>query len=326
MTTSMSGAEVVTIGEPLAVFAATEPNVSLVAAQRFQKFVAGAELNVAVGLARLGHSVSYVSAVGQDPLGQFILDQLQAAHVDHQHVQVSADYWTGFYLKQRVTQGDPATYYYRKNSAAANLDPQVLASLDLTHVKLGHLSGIFAALSTNDQAIYRELNRRLLAVGATVVFDPNLRPTLWPSRAEMCRVTNQLARDAQIVLPGLNEGTILTGEADPVAIADFYLQQSTVTQVVIVKLGAAGALLKVRGQAAQRVPGVHVDSVVDTVGAGDGFAVGLISGLLAGVPITAAVQRACAIGALAVTTPGDNDGYPTPAQLTRFYREHHLEA
>lgn len=118
MTTSMSGAEVVTIGEPLAVFAATEPNVSLVAAQRFQKFVAGAELNVAVGLARLGHSVSYVSAVGQDPLGQFILDQLQAAHVDHQHVQVSADYWTGFYLKQRVTQGDPATYYYRKNSAA----------------------------------------------------------------------------------------------------------------------------------------------------------------------------------------------------------------
>ncbi|KIO94445.1 2-dehydro-3-deoxygluconate kinase [Levilactobacillus brevis] len=52
----------------------------------------------------------------------------------------------------------------------------------------------------------------------------------------------------------------------------------------------------------------------------------MISGLLAGVPITAAVQRACAIGALAVTTSGDNDGYPTPAQLTRFYREHHLEA
>ena len=64
--------------------------------------------------------------------------------------------------------------------------------------------------------------------------------------------------------------------------------------------------------------GFKVAQVVDTVGAGDGFALGLITALMEGKSQRDAVVRANAIGAFAVQAPGDNDGYPTPEQLQAF--------
>ena len=63
------------------------------------------------------------------------------------------------------------------------------------------------------------------------------------------------------------------------------------------------------------MPGVPVERVVDTVGAGDGFAVGLVSGLLEGLTLAAAAARGNAIGARVVQFPGDSDGLPTRAEL-----------
>lgn len=312
-------AEFLTIGEPMAVFAAEDLDASLVDAQRFHKFLAGAELNVAIGVSRLGHSADYISAVGADPFGQYITKAIAKAGVGTRYLSQSDHFWTGFYLKQRVSQGDPATYYFRKNSAAANFDQKNLDQIDFTGVKVAHLSGIFAALSANDLNVLKDLTQRLLAQQILVTFDPNLRPALWASRQQMIDTTNELARQANIVMPGIGEGEILMGSRDPNEIADFYLQQGDVTQAVIVKLGPDGALIKQRDGHQQVVTGFHVASVVDTVGAGDGFAVGLISGLIEGHTLSESVKRGCAIGALAVTSSGDNDGYPTPSELAQFY-------
>lgn len=313
---------ILTIGEPMVVFKAREANVSLDQAENFQKFSAGAELNVALGLARLGQATEYVSAVGQDPFGTYLKAEMQRNHVGVTNLITKAAYPTGFYLKQNVDHGDPAVYYFRRGSAAAHYDLNDLRQVDLAQVALAHLSGIFAALSAESLAVYRQLNRELLQHNIPVTFDPNLRPTLWASNAEMVRVTNQLAQTATVVLPGLGEGQTLTGSTDPETIADFYLQQSAVTQLVVVKLGARGAFAKRASGETYWVPGFKVAPVVDTVGAGDGFAVGLISALREHQPLEAALKRACAIGAMAVQVMGDNDGYPTPAQLQAFYQQH----
>ena len=61
--------------------------------------------------------------------------------------------------------------------------------------------------------------------------------------------------------------------------------------------------------------------VVDTVGAGDGFAAGILTGLMEGLPMRDAVRRAAAIGAIQVMSRGDNEGLPTPAELERFMKE-----
>lgn len=111
------------------------------------------------------------------------------------------------------------------------------------------------------------------------------------------------------------------GSRDPNEIADFYLNQSKITKTVVVKLGSKGAFIKHKDGSSETVAGFKVDQVIDTVGAGDGFAVGMITGLLEGQSISDAVSRGCAVGALAVMSPGDNDGYPTPSELSDFYNK-----
>jgi 2-dehydro-3-deoxygluconokinase len=88
-------------------------------------------------------------------------------------------------------------------------------------------------------------------------------------------------------------------------------------------LGSKGAYYRTATEE-KEVPGFPVKQVIDTVGAGDGFAVGLISGILDGVSLSEAVLRGNAIGALAVMAPGDMDGLPTREKLTTFINENRL--
>ncbi|HEX8883817.1 MAG TPA: PfkB family carbohydrate kinase, partial [Noviherbaspirillum sp.] len=152
--------------------------------------------------------------------------------------------------------------------------------------------------------------------GRTISFDTNLRPTLWKTPELMRHWINHLAVQADWVLPGIDEGRLLTGEASPEGIARFYLDRGA--QLVVVKLGADGAYFEgchegvaMRGY----VPGFPVAQVVDTVGAGDGFAVGLVSALLEGCSLPDAVKRGAWIGARAVQVPGDTEGLPTRIEL-----------
>jgi 2-dehydro-3-deoxygluconokinase len=322
-------AEFITIGEALVVLVSKDIDKSLEEAENFKKFVAGAELNVAMGMARLGHEALFLSKVGDDPFGRFILRSATEAGLDTASLKIDPNFLTGFYLKQNVSQGDPTVAYFRKNSAAANLTAEEIefeietgigiATTELKALKIAHLSGIFAALSSTCLRTFKAFNRRLNNEKVLTVFDPNLRPALWRSYEEMINVTNDLAKGSQIILPGINEGEILMGSRNPEKIADFYLSQSEFTRTVVVKLGAAGAYVKSRSGKYFTVSGFKVEKVINTVGAGDGFAVGLESALLEDKPLEVAVHRACAVGAMAVQTLGDNDGYPTREQLQKFY-------
>jgi 2-dehydro-3-deoxygluconokinase len=82
-----------------------------------------------------------------------------------------------------------------------------------------------------------------------------------------------------------------------------------------VKLGADGAYFATAASVQGNVPAFPVNKVIDTVGAGDAFAVGIISALLEDLSVTQAVQRATWMGARAVQVRGDSDGLPTRAEL-----------
>lgn len=310
--------ECLTIGEPLVVFAAEEADVPLAAAKHFTKYLAGAELNVAVGLSRLGHSVEYITHLGEDPNGIFIRQQLTAAGIGSDNVTTTSRYPTGIEFKARVTHGDPNTYYLRAGSAAAHFDPAAIDRIDLAGVKLAHITGIFPAASASTLAATKRLMKRLISNRILITFDPNLRPALWPDQNTMVTTINSLAKSASIVLPGAAEGKILVGSDDPETIAHFYLNQSEQTQLVIVKVGKQGAYLLGRDVPGQLLPSFPAEHIVDTVGAGDGFALGVISALLEGRSPAEAASRGNAIGALAIQSPGDNTDYPTRQQLDKF--------
>ena len=311
----MTVPDVVTVGEAMALLIARTPG-PLEAVDAFERATAGAELNVAVGLARLGFRVGYIGRLGQDSLGRRLRAFMADEGLDLRHLGMDARYPTGLMLKQMADGGaDPEVEYFRRGSAASRLSARDMPApdSDFGRARLLHLTGICPALSQGCRALAFGLARQARAGGRTVSFDPNLRPRLWPSPAAMIETVNALACEADIVLPGLAEGRLLTGCDDPAGIARYYLERGV--RQVVVKLGPNGAYLAGAGVEAGIVPGVPVPRVVDTVGAGDGFAVGVISALLDGLDLRAAAARGCAIGARVVQFRGDCEGLPDRAQL-----------
>lgn len=305
--------DVITIGEAMAMFVATETG-DLAEVEHFMKRVAGAELNVATGLARLGLKVGWVSRVGKDSFGRFVLHSLAKEGIDARGVSEDSRYATGFQMKSKVENGtDPIVEYFRKGSAASHLSPEDFRAEYFTSARHLHLSGVAAALSESSYALLEQAATTMKAQGKTISFDPNLRPVLWKSEAEMVEKLNQLAFQADWVLPGLKEGMILTGQRTPEGIADFYLTRGV--QAVIIKTGGDGAWFKTAAGEQGAVAAIKVDNVVDTVGAGDGFAVGVISALLEGRTLQQAIDRGNKIGALAIQVQGDSEGLPTREAL-----------
>lgn len=285
--------------------------------EHFTRYVCGAEVNFSVGLSRLGHSVAYVSRVGKDPFGEHIRDFLADNQIDNRLVAVDEEYLTGMQLKAKAAEGeDPLVVNFRKNSAFSHFRPEDIDGIDWTGVRHVHVTGISAALSESCREAAAKLMDMAKAKGVRVSFDPNLRPALWPDKKEMVRVINALAAKADIVLPGVGEGETLMGSRDPEKIADFYLGQGS--KSVVVKVGAKGSFVKTSDGESFQSPGFHVEHVVDTVGAGDGFAVGTISALLEGLSLKEAARRGAAIGALAIMVAGDNEGLPTREKLEAF--------
>lgn len=310
----MEKLDVVTFGEAMAMFVADDFG-RLDQINHFTKYLAGAETNVAVGLARLGLRSGWASRVGADSFGTFVKRFLETEGVNIDQVKEDLDFPTGFQMKSKVEAGDPEVQYFRKRSAASRMNADDLTESYFTAARHLHMTGIPLALSDDVRAFSLRTLQVMKQAGRTVSFDPNLRPSLWKSEEEMIRTVNHAACQADWVLPGISEGEILTGSSCPEEIAAFYLDRGV--SFVAVKLGEEGAYLATPEEQ-KVVPGFPVDRVVDTVGAGDGFAVGVISALLEGDTFEEAVGRGNRIGALAVQAAGDLEGLPTREQLD-FY-------
>jgi dehydrogluconokinase len=129
----MSKVDVLSFGETMAMWVA-EQTGDLAQVERFHKRIAGADSNVAIGLARLGFNVAWLSRVGADSLGRFVRATLQAEGLNCQHLETDPQHPTGFQLKSRVDDGsDPQVEYFRRGSAASHLNrsaitPQLLGA------------------------------------------------------------------------------------------------------------------------------------------------------------------------------------------------------
>lgn len=305
--------EVILFGEPMVMFVA-DAEGPLAEVEKFTKLLAGAEVNVAIGLQRLGHSVTYATRLGTDPFGTYIEKKLQEERM-HTQIVRDAGHFTGYQLKSKVMQGDPEVFYFRKNSAASHLNEQDVEAIPLDGAKVLHVTGIPAALSQSCRNATYRLIERAKEQGLCVSFDPNLRPALWESKSAMIRTVNHLASMADIVLPGIAEGEILTGSANAEEIAAFYRKLGA--RMVFVKEGEKGAYVDTPEMRA-RIKGFPAEKVVDTVGAGDGFAVGIISGWIENLSMQQMAERANAIGSIQVTVKSDNEGLPTRKELEEY--------
>ena len=278
-------------------------------ATTFRRHVAGAESNVAIGLRRLGHTAGWVSRLGDDDFGRAVLFRIRGEGVDTSRVILDAAAPTAVFFRERHigSQARPIeVVYYRRGSAASRLS---VADLDADYIRGArwlHLTGITPALSASCREAVFAAAEIARGAGLPVVLDPNYRSKLWTTD-EARRVLRDLASRCDVVLPGLEEAELLTGESQPEAAARQLAASGPRT--VVVKLGAQGALA-VADDRVIRAPALLLERVVDPVGAGDAFAAGLLAGLLRGLPIEAALDLANRCGAYAMTAPGDMEALP----------------
>jgi 2-dehydro-3-deoxygluconokinase len=275
---------------------------------------AGAESNVAIGLARLGCPVDWLSAVGLDPVGDRILRQLRAEGVGVGHVRVDSARVTAMMLRDRNTWTEPSVYYWRDTSAFGQAVGELARSCDWSGIGAVFLSGITPALGPAGAAAAAEMITQARSRGIQVWFDVNHRRKLW-SEAEAAKWIGARLAEFDVLFTSADEGRILTGCTAPEEIGRAL--QDRGARHVVLKLGVRGVW---SFSAAGRIfrPAYSIREEVDPIGAGDGFDAGFLSGLREGRPIDECLARGAACGALVCLTDGDWEGLPTPAEIERF--------
>jgi sugar/nucleoside kinase (ribokinase family) len=310
MTARSGTPSVLLFGEALVGYGSVEP--TLRTATQFTRFPGGADLNVAVGLSRLGVRATWASVLGDDAHGDYLVDAV--AQLGITPLAPRAPGPTALMFKAGGGDRDPEVLQVRHGSAFAQhadapLTGDVLGMADIDHL---HLTGITLGISPVVRAAALSLLEAALTAGVSVSFDPNLRLNLWPDRDEMLRILNTVAARARVVMPGIGEGRLLTGHEEPEAVADAYLRAGA--GEVVIKLGAAGALVRTSDGETARSRTFAV-TPIDTVGAGDGFAAGYLAGVLTGAGLQQRLDQAAAVGALVTTRRGDLTAMPSRAEV-----------
>jgi 2-dehydro-3-deoxygluconokinase len=265
--------------------------------------VGGAELNVAIGLARLGADVTWLGRVGSDGLGRRVVRELRAEGV--QVIAPTEDHPTGLLLKERDALGRTLVTYHRAESAGSRLRPTDLDAVDWSRFGVLHVTGVTPALSDSASATVHEAVRRADDAGLTISFDVNHRSRLWSGESATPEY-RKLAARCDVLFAGLDEAALLVGDqaSDPWQTVDALAELGP--SIVALKLGEHGALAR-SGSERARMDAVPVD-VVDTVGAGDAFVAGYLAELVQGRSVAECLATAVRSGAAVCRHPGDWEG------------------
>ena len=279
---------VLCFGETMGMFTPTS-SVSVNDATGFTLGTGGAESNVAMHLAELGHRVAWASALGTDSVGTKIIDALSKGGVDLRWVDRRPDRPTGLYLKEPDTGSGARVFYYRQGSAASTLKIADAVGWPLAGARWIHTTGITPALSASCAELVEHVLDHANEWGASVSFDINFRPGLWPVTEAAPRLL-ALAAQATVVLVGLDEAETLWG---CVTAADVRALLPGVPYLVVKDSSIDATEFALTADGADTVtvvPARKVD-VVEPVGAGDAFAAGYLSGLITGRPSAERLER-----------------------------------
>ncbi len=308
--------DLVSIGETMVAF------VSGGDPERYRAVAAGAESNVAVGMARLGCRTRWVSRLGDDPLGRFVEESIASSGVD---VAVVRDPGrpTGV-MTIHLEGAERQATYYRRESAASRLSVDDLDRIGRS--RWTHVTGITAALSSSAAELVEAIVGRRIDPDHRVSFDVNHRPVLWPDTETASRVLLGLARQADVVFVGDDEAKTLFGTADGAKLAALILRRPD--QELVLKRGAGRASV-ITGQSEASEPALSA-AVVDPTGAGDAFAAGYLAAAVRGWPAVARLRLGHLMGSRVLgvidhVVPPFSDAEReslSPSMLARLWDQH----
>ncbi|MDG6238265.1 aminoimidazole riboside kinase [Glaesserella parasuis] len=280
----------------------------------------GAPANVAVGVSRLGVEAGFIGRVGNDPLGKFMQQTLQAEKISTEQMILDPQQRTSTVIVG-LDQGE-RSFTFMVNPSA----DQFLEVNDLPNFQQGewlHCCSI-ALINDPSRSTTIEAIRRVKQAGGLVSFDPNLRESLWSSLDEMKKVVNSVVAMADVLKFSEEELTLLTNttnlEDATKAVTSLYPEK-----LIIITLGKDGAIYHLNGKS--QVVASKALKPVDTTGAGDAFVSGLLAGLSqvsnwkeSDAVLVEVIRKANASGALATTAKGAMSALPNKAELEAFLK------
>jgi len=306
----------------------------ITAARTFRAWEGGGEYNVARNLARcFGQRTALVSAFADNAIGRLLEDLIRQGGVDQSHVRwveydgIGRSARNGLYFGERgFGLRPPASCSDRAHTAVSQLEPGDI-DWDTIFGREGarwfHTGGIFCGLSESTPAVAREAMQAARRHGTVVSYDLNYRPSLWRTtggKARAEQVNRELAPLVDVVF-GLTPGFGFGDAAAPPAQVDAAAARGAIERAVrdFPNLRVVATTLRHETSASRHDSGAlcYADGqfhesrrredieVLDRIGAGDAFAAGVVHGLLAGKGAQYAVECGAALGALAMTTPGD---------------------
>lgn len=301
--------KVVTAGEAMGLVATTDDGLFAVGGAARVGFC-GSETNVAIGLARLGIDVTWVSRLGDDTFAGLIRRTLAAEGVT---VVAGTDRGrpTGLMTKESRTPSHQVVTYRRAGSPASFLSPADLPDDLLDDADLVHVTGILPALSASAAHTTRHLVAEARRRGIPVSLDVNHRSKLW-SRAAAEETLRPLVADADVLFASVDEAELFVHGSNDLEELARGLQALGPSEVVLTR-GGDGALAfdgTLHVADAIEVP------VVDTLGAGDAFVAGYLAERLGGDDLPARLRTGTIAGAFACMSSSDWQGAPTRAELT----------
>lgn len=298
--------DVITIGDALITFN-PQAKGPMKYVNTFERKVGGAELNFAIGCARLGLQTGWVSRLGNDEFGKYILNFVRGEGIDTGEVKLVDGYPTSLYFKEILEDGSGRSFYYRSNSPTDTLTEETLNEEYIKNAKVLHITGVFLAVNKDKNiGLIKKAAKIAKEHGVFVSMDPNIRLRLW-TKEEVKAAIHELLPYVDILLTGDEEADILfdTMETDKIIEEAKKLGIS----YVAIKQGENGAIGYHDGELIDAPP-VKAKKVVDTVGAGDGFDAGFVYGILNGWSLDKTLTFATTIGSMVVSVTGDNEGLP----------------
>jgi 2-dehydro-3-deoxygluconokinase len=293
-----------TFGEALSVFIASDSD-SVMSAQKYERVTAGAELNVAVTLSRLGLKSQYFSRFGNDQLGSVMLADIEAEGVDISLVK-RVDSFTGAMVRNSGKSQLVEISYLRKGSAASTIEPQDILDSYISSAKWLHTTGITCAISTTGAATVKYALSKAASLGIKSSFDLNIRRRLW-SEADAKKVLAPLASNIELLIGGEDEYQVVFGSNEPKKILAEANKRGC--RIAVMTKGDQQLRYCVDGNYEEITPPKVI--ALDPVGSGDAFTGGAIAGLLSGMSVDQALRQGSICGALVASMFGDWTGIPT---------------
>lgn len=325
------GLDLITIGRSSVDLYGAQVGGRLEDMRSFNKYIGGSPTNIAAGAARLGLAAGLITRVGDEHMGRFVREQLQAEGVDVRGVVTDPDRLTALVLLGIRDRESFPLIFYRSDCADMalcedDIDPDFIAEADCVTVTGTHLSN-----PMTEAAVLKAV-RLARDNGARTALDIDYRPNLWgvaghgdgESRyVESQAVTAKLQSNLSLfdlIVGTEEEFHIAGGSTDTLAALAAVRRVSAAT--LVCKRGPMGAVAFTDDIGAslddgQSGPGFPIE-VFNVLGAGDGFMAGLLSGWLEQADWPTALTRANACGALAVSRHGCAPAYPSRAELDHF--------